>query len=198
VDITSATYRNAESRARIRVAVRDLRGSGRLVARIAVPDSDAFFHATVVEHADGSRSKKFERVSNNVREAESCDFGARWSVDEDVVVVSVPHRCLRFGRFLPRHRFNATLHRNGDKDSSAGRDVGRGDSPGCVRKREMRRVHDGQKRGYVHQGLDTAGVFGDGGAGGYSRVYRACNGGPAWYIEYEGGTDLVVGKGRVG
>ena len=48
----------------------------------------------------------------------------------------------------------------------------------------------------MHAHLDTAGRFGDGGAGGFSRTYRACQGGKPYWVEYDGRSNRVTGKGR--
>jgi hypothetical protein len=61
----------------------------------------------------------------------------------------------------------------------------------------MRRVTNGERISTVHERLDTAGEFGDGGAGGFSRVYRSCRGGRPFWVEYDGRSRRVVGKGRV-
>lgn len=50
-----------------------------------------------------------------------------------------------------------------------------GDSPGCVTKREYLRVRSGLTKAAVHAIFDTHGRFGDGGAGGYSRIYPRCH-----------------------
>ena len=55
---------------------------------------------------------------------------------------------------------------------------------------------DGQRRAAVNAQLDTAGRFGDGGAGGFSRTYRACQGGEPYWVEYDGRSNRVTGKGR--
>lgn len=49
------------------------------------------------------------------------------------------------------------------------------DSPGCVTRAEYERVHDGMRKARVHRIFDTRGRFGDGGAGGYSRLYTECH-----------------------
>ena len=62
---------------------------------------------------------------------------------------------------------------------------------------EYRSVHRGQSKLAVQQRLDTPGTWGDGAAGGYSRVYKACGSKKRYFIEYGTGTDKVVGKGHV-
>jgi hypothetical protein len=49
----------------------------------------------------------------------------------------------------------------------------------------------------VHALLDTDGRPGDSAAGGYSRVYRSCSGGRAWFVDYDGRTNTLVDTGRV-
>jgi hypothetical protein len=48
------------------------------------------------------------------------------------------------------------------------------DTPRCVTRAEFRHVHNGMTKHRVHRIFDTRGTFGDGGAGGYSRLYRQC------------------------
>jgi hypothetical protein len=45
----------------------------------------------------------------------------------------------------------------------------------CVSRSEFRRVHKGMTPHQVARLFDTRGFFGDGGAGGYSRLYSQCN-----------------------
>lgn len=59
------------------------------------------------------------------------------------------------------------------------------DTPGCVTKKEYRKVHRGMTKRRVHRIFDTRGWFADGGAGGYSRVYRSCDFQHAAFIEYK-------------
>jgi len=44
----------------------------------------------------------------------------------------------------------------------------------CVTLKEYRRVHKNDKKPRVHSVFDTHGRFGDGGAGGYTRLYQFC------------------------
>ena len=113
----------------------------------------------------------------------------------DTIRVSVPQTCLHYGRFLSQHSFRTTLTVGQHRDAAPGRAVGRGGSPGCATAGEMRRV---RRTGAadVHAHLDTAGRFGDGGAGGFSRVYRACQRGKPYWVEYDGQSKRVTGKGR--
>jgi|RhiMetdeSRZDD1v2_1073273.scaffolds.fasta_scaffold15004_14 hypothetical protein len=49
------------------------------------------------------------------------------------------------------------------------------DTPGCVTKKEYRKIHKGMTKKRVHRIFDTRGWFADGGAGGYSRAYLSCD-----------------------
>lgn len=196
-DITSVTYRDQETTAGMTVRVRDLRRTGTLVARIAVPDSDVSYEATVRVHPDGSLDKRLELVTPVSRKKRPCTIVAAWSPRTNAVAVEVPQRCLRFGQFLSRHWMQASLSVAGGRDDARGTVVGRGDSPGCATAAEIRSVHRGYPKARVHAILDTAGRFGDGAAGGYSRLYRSCSGGKPWFVEYRGTTNTVVDTGRV-
>lgn len=44
----------------------------------------------------------------------------------------------------------------------------------CVGHSEFARTSQGMSKARVHRIFGTSGTFGDGGAGGYSRVYRHC------------------------
>ncbi len=197
VDITSVTYRDQETTAGLTVHVRGLQRIGTLVAVIAVPASDVTYEATVTVHSDGSLDKRLELVTPVTRKQRPCAMVAAWSPRMDAVGVAVPQRCLTFGRFLSRHWMQATLSVGAARDEARGVVVGRGDSPGCATAAEMRSLHRGYPKSRVHAILDTAGRFGDGAAGGYSRLYRSCSGGKPWFVEYRGGTDTLVGTGRV-
>lgn len=197
VDITSVAYRDAETTTGMTVHVRDLRRAGTLVAVIAAPGSDVSYEATVSVHSDGSLDKRLELVTPATRQARPCPVMAAWSPLTDAVAVAVPQRCLRFGRFLSRHFMQATMSIAGVRDEARGVNVGRGDSPGCATAAEMRSLHRGYPKSRVHAILDTAGRFGSGAAGGYSRLYRSCSGGKPWFVEYRGGTNRLVGTGRV-
>jgi len=48
------------------------------------------------------------------------------------------------------------------------------DTPGCVTKKEYRKVHKGMTRERVHRIFDTRGWFAGGGAGGFEHGYRGC------------------------
>jgi hypothetical protein len=50
-----------------------------------------------------------------------------------------------------------------------------GDSPGCVTRHEYLQVRSGMTKAAVNAIFDTHGKFGDGGAGGYSRIYPRCH-----------------------
>jgi hypothetical protein len=197
VDITSVIYRNQETSAGVTVHARDLQRTGTLVTVIAVPESDFSYEATVSVHSDGSLDKRLELVTPGTRRQRPCAMVAAWSPRTNAVALSVPHRCLRFGRFLSRHFMQATLIVSGSRDEARGVDVGRGDSPGCATAAEIRSLHRGYPKARVHAILDTAGRFGHGAAGGYSRVYQSCSGGKPWFVEYRGTTDRLVGTGRV-
>jgi hypothetical protein len=70
---------------------------------------------------------------------------------------------------------------------------------GCVTRAEFRRVRRGMTKARVHRIFDTRGRFADGGAGGYSRVYRSCDFRHAAYVEYRGirrGPDRATGWKR--
>ena len=178
--------------------VRALAATGRLVVIIARPDSDTLNELTVRSRADGKVTTKLENVTNRSRNTLECGAAtASWSADDDQVKVSVPQSCLNLEGFLSRHWVEGRLSRNGVSDEADARVVGRGDTPGCVTRSEFRAVKRGQRMGVVHARLDTAGRFGDGGAGGFSRLYRVCDGGNAYAIEYNGHTGRVAGKFRL-
>jgi hypothetical protein len=56
-------------------------------------------------------------------------------------------------------------------------------NPGCVTRAEFDQVQRGMTKSRVHGIFDTAGVFLDGGAGGFARYYRTCQDGSVG-IEY--------------
>jgi hypothetical protein len=197
VDITSATYRNGESSARATVHVRDLHRAGTFRLKVGPVDSDVMYFATVRVKKDGGLAKRFAFVTDTGSAKRSCRFAARWSASRNLIRVSVPHTCLRFGRFLTTEWFRASLRVGTHTDAAAGRNVGRGSSPGCATSAEIGHIRNGMTRARAQAILDTAGHFGDGGAGGYSRVYRSCGGGRGWFVEYDGRTNQVIGKGRV-
>jgi hypothetical protein len=58
------------------------------------------------------------------------------------------------------------------------------DTPGCVTKKEYRKVHKGMTKMRVHRILDTRGWFADGAGGGFSRAYLSCDHRHVAYIEY--------------
>jgi hypothetical protein len=194
-DIQSVTYANHETSALTSVKVRSLQRTGSVLVRLAPQDADVMYYARVTRSLAGTMTKRFTYVTNTTSTAKPCSFSASWSTSTDRVRVRVPHSCLKFGRFLSGHWMKASFSSAGHGDAAWGRDIGRGDSPGCVTPTEFRGVGRGQVMGTVHARLDTAGRFGDGGAGGFSRVYRACRGGIYW-IEYNGHTNKVAGKGR--
>lgn len=198
VDITSVVYRNHERTAGAVVSVRDLHQKGRLVTRIGAPDSDAWYAATVRVASDGSLVARLRSVSDMGTHPVECDFDASWSAVDDTVTVRVPHSCLKFGFFMEREWFQSTMYHGSASDDAKGVDVGRGDSPGCATKDEMKGVHHGDKKFRVHQWLDTAGKYGDAGAGSYGRTYADCDGGAHWFVQYSIETHTVVNKGRVG
>jgi hypothetical protein len=76
------------------------------------------------------------------------------------------------------------------------------DTPGCVTRAEFARIDIGVTKRRVHAIFDTAGRFGDGFAGGYTRAYRSCarphvlvN---VWYEgEHAGHPARVIRKGHI-
>jgi hypothetical protein len=197
VDITSVTYENGESTARSTVAVRSIGDSGRVITRIGPPDSDVFYDAMVRLKSDATLVTRLTYVTDTGRDPVACDFAASWSTSDDEVITEIPHTCLDFGHFLTRHYFAATMYRGSNSDQADSAVVGRGDTPGCATKGEMAKVHSGDKKFKVHQLLDTAGKYGDAGAGSYARTYRACDKGARWFVQYAADDDTVVNKGRV-
>lgn len=198
-DISAATYADRQLALSARVDVRRLRLAGRLRLRVSAPGSAVRYVATVTAPTSSgiSPSIGLERLAAGSRTPVACDLSGTWSAEADRVRLRVPHSCLAFGRFRYRHTVSAKLAVGAHRDAAVARTVGRGDTPGCATAGELRRVRTGERRGVVHTHLDTAGRFGDGGAGGFSRVYRACDGGEPFYVEYDGQTSRVVGKGRV-
>lgn len=197
VDITSVVYRNHERTAGAVVQLRKLGDSGRMVTRIGPPDSDVWYAATVRMKGDGTMVTRLRIVSDMGTSKVDCDFNAAWINADDTVSVTVPHTCLTFGRFMTREWFQSSMYKGAHSDDAKGVDVGRGDSPGCATVGEMGKVKDGQTRFRVHQNLDTAGKYGDSGAGSYARTYRACDGGDRWFVQYSRQDNTVVNKGRV-
>jgi hypothetical protein len=198
VDIRSVTYRNGEARAGVAVRVRDLRPTGRLVVLVGAPDSDVIYDATVWPRSDGTVGMRLALVTADTRTPRSCPaMTATWSPDADTVEVSVPHTCLDFDAFLERHFMKVKVSGSGNQDDARGVELGRGSSPGCATAREIRTLYRGEPKARVHELLDTAGRFGDGAAGGYSRIYRSCSGGKPWFVGYDGTTHTLVAKGRV-
>ena len=196
-DITSVDYRNGEARAAVTVHVRRLPPTGRLLTLVGAPDSDVIYHATVWVRSDGTIGRRLELVTDVSRMRRTCAMTAAWSARTDSIDVSVPHTCLEFGRFLERHWMKVRATVAGNQDAARGVDVGRGSSPGCATSGEIDGLRRGSTRTRVHALLDTAGRFGDGAAGGYSRVYRSCSGGKPWFVEYRGSTHTLVATGRV-
>ena len=194
-DIRSVTYANHEFSTVTTVKVRTLPATGSLLVRLAPMDADVIYNARVTRTSDGAIAKRFTYVTNTDTTEKPCTFSASWSTSTDQVRVVVPHSCLKFGKFLTHHWMQATFSSAGHRDAAVGRDIGRGDSPGCVTPDEYRGVARGQAMSTVHARLDTPGVMGSGGAGGFSRVYKACRGGTYW-IEYDGTDYTVSGKGR--
>ncbi len=197
VDITSVVYRNHERIAGAEVSVRHLGRTGRLVTAFGPPGSDVAYLAMVRRTSDGDLVTRLSYVTDVSKDRVDCDFNASWSSADDVVGVRVPHTCLRFGRFLEREWIQARMYRGSHSDTAKGVVVGRGDSPGCATVEEMDQVLPGQTRFRVHQRLDTAGRYGDAGAGSYARTYRACDGGARWFVQYSRQDNTVNNKGRV-
>jgi hypothetical protein len=194
-DIGAATYSDRETSAHAVVHVRRLRPTGTLTVRITRADGRVGYDA-IVESTHGRLSSRLARVAGNDESRVACHVRASWSSTDGTVRVSVPQSCLRFKHFQSRHRFTATFASGSHRDTAAAQLVGRGGSPGCATAAEMRRVTDGERLTAVHTHLDTGGRFGDGGAGGFSRVYRACLGGKPYWVEYDGRSRRVTGKGR--
>lgn len=76
--------------------------------------------------------------------------------------------------------------------------VAQADTPGCVTKREFRKVHNGMSKTRIHRILDTRGkqssIFTSGGDRYESREYRSCRA-PSWSmvsVDYE--NNRVSGK----
>ena len=197
VDIRRVAYSDREAAAVTTVKVRDLGPSGRLVAKIAPQDADVIYFATVTRTASGKMTRKLEYVTDISRETHRCGFSASWSAANNIIRVSVPQRCLDFGQFMSKHWMQATLRVGSKSDAAPARNLGRGDSPGCVTQTEYRNVARGQTKGAVHAALDTAGRPGAGGAGGYSRVYSRCGSSQPYWIEYNGQNGKVATKGVV-
>jgi hypothetical protein len=195
-DIREATYADHENVAVTTVHVRHLRSTGTLRTRITRVGSGVGYEAVVSASPGEELSTRLVHVTDDARTTVTCDLTATWSTQSDTIRVTVPQSCLRFGHFQSRHSFATSLKVDGSRDTAASEVVGRGDSPGCATAGEMRRVTDGQRLAAVHAHLDTAGRFGDGGAGGFSRVYRPCGGGRPYWVEYDGRSQQVVGKGR--
>jgi hypothetical protein len=196
-DISRATYDDRETSTTTVVQVRRLRSSGTLTTRIARPDAQVGYDAVVTAGPGGHVSTRLVHDTGTSRSTVACDISASWSTGSDTIRVSVPQSCLRFSHFQSRHWFRTTLTVGNSHDAARSRVVGRGGSPGCATAGEMRRVHRGQSLVSVHAQLDTAGRFGDGGAGGFSRTYRACQGGHRYWVEYDGRSEKAIGKGRV-
>ena len=196
-DVRSARYADRENQVVTRVKVRDLGSSGSLLVRIGPQNADVMYYATLTRSAAGVLTRKLEYVTLGGRDTVACAFSGRWSRRTDTVRVAVPHTCLDFGVFLSKHWVEATLRAGRFVDAAPSRNLGRGDSPGCVTRTEFRRVTRGQLLSRVHAALDTAGRFGDGAGGGYSRVYAKCAGTGRYAIEYDGQTTRVASKVRI-
>jgi len=196
-DISRATYADRETSTTTVVRVRRLRPTGTLRTRIARPDSEVGYDAVVTARPGGKVHTRLVHDTGTSRTTVVCDITASWSPGDDTIRVGVPQSCLRFRRFQARHSFRTSLTVGSSHDTAGSRVVGRGGSPGCATAGEMRRVHRGQSLASVHAHLDTAGRFGDGGAGGFSRTYRACQGGSRYWVEYDGRSERAIGKGRV-
>jgi hypothetical protein len=197
LDVTSVTYRNGPTRAGVTIHVRDLQQVGTAVLRVGPVDSDVDYAVRVRMRADGTLAKTLTYETDGGNHSRRCAIAATWSSADDYVQFGLSHTCLNFGSFLSRAVFFAAMDTSDGDDQAPARTVGRGDSPGCATAGEISNVHHGHTRYRVATILDTGGRFGDGGAGGYSRVYRNCGGGLGWYVEYDGWTNRVVGKGRV-
>jgi hypothetical protein len=197
-DIVSATYANNETRVVTTVRFRDLKNAGTLRVSYGIPYSDAIYDATVQVRRNGKLARRLTYNTNVSTTVAPCNFEASWSARKNVVTVSMPHSCLDFGRFMKRYWIATKFGSGKATDSGPERIVRRGDTPGCATAAEIRKVRVGRTKAQVHANLDTAGRFGDGGAGGYSRVYANCGGGGGWFVEYDGWTGTVIGKGRVG
>ncbi len=152
--------------------VRALRQSGRVVALVGAPDSDVVYYATVWPRSDGTVGTRLELVTDVSRSPRDCAISATWSVREDTVEVSVPQSCLQFGRFLEQHYVQVRMsdRRRSGRHARGGRRAGQ--QPRLRdRRRDPAPAPRCQPKARVHALLDTAGRFGDGAAGGYSRIY---------------------------
>lgn len=184
VDITRVTYTNREFTVSTRVKVENLRRMGTLRLKVAPRDTDIAYIASVAVRSDGTLKRHLRFSSLGRSYPSSCRVGAMWSAGKDVARISVPHSCLKFGRFHTRYYMKTWLRSGEARDHAAARTVGRGDTPGCATKTEVGRLKKGMAKAHVHARLDTTGRFGDGGGGGYSRIYRSCFGGEPWILEY--------------
>jgi hypothetical protein len=193
-DIRAVSYTNREFSTTVTVKVRSLGATGRLSAWIAQPDSDVLYLATVRRTTTGALIRRLDYVTNVRSYRRACPVAASWSRSTNLIRVTLPHSCLRFGSFLTHHWFRAHFNYGAANDDAASRVVGRGDSPGCVTSAEFRRVVRGHALGVVHGVFDTAGRFADGAAGGYSRLYRQCGTSSQYWVEYNGLTHRVTAK----
>ena len=59
------------------------------------------------------------------------------------------------------------------------------DTPGCVTKKEYRKIHKGVTKKRVHRIFDTSRNWGTGGGAVYTRTYQSCDFHHAAWIEYK-------------
>lgn len=196
-DIVKARYVNGERAARVSIRIRRLSKTGRFTAIVGPPGSDVFYLVKITRHADGKVAKTFSSALEDRRESRDCAMAARWNLRTDKVTVTIPQSCLNFGRFMTSYWFDARFRHAGHRDLANGKVVGRGDTPGCVTRAEFKSVHHGERKNRVREHLDTVGTPAGGFAGGLTRAYRSCSGGPGYGISYDGLTGRVVEKVKV-
>jgi hypothetical protein len=181
-NITGVTYTNREAAVVTTVAFEDLDRQGTVKVVIGIPNSDVGYQATVTRSRNGTMDKKFQ-LFTPVSSRATCTFAVRWSQSREQVRVTVPQSCLKFGDFPTHYYMRASSVVVGVHDGAPWAIVGRGDSPGCVTRAEITKLHKGMRIAHVHAILDTDGRA-NGGGGGFSRLYRSCSGGSLWDIEY--------------
>ncbi len=96
IDITRVKYGNAEHRvySRVRVPGLERRGVARLF--IAPPTAgDIAYAARVRVRANGSLDKRFTLETNTGSFNRRCHFRAQWNARDNVVLISVPQRCVK-------------------------------------------------------------------------------------------------------
>jgi hypothetical protein len=194
-DITSATYVNGAYTVRTSVQVRDLRRYGQFQFTIAVPDSDVGYLMTVWIKPDGTVARRLTFESNFIHDPTPCRSRVSWDDGADKIFVSVPHSCISGIGFLTRAYIFTRLRAAGERDGTAVRIVGRGDSPGCVTNAEYNSVRRGLTMARVHRTFDTPGRV-DPSNVAQTRVYRICGVGEGIYVSYRRDSSVwrVTGK----